>query len=124
MEPKNNKLTKTNTVCLCLWQCVGDFVVAVVVVLFFLSHFISAVVWWCSENECTNAMNSTTNKHIAQNKNRMTKLKHHRRARGSNRMTTIWNVLLICYFIEMANNVALSIIEAQGIEDNNMGNKI
>lgn len=51
----------------------------------------------------------------------MAKFKHHR-ARSSNRMMTIWNVLLICYFIEIANNVALSII-AQSIEDN-MGNKI
>lgn len=52
---------------------------------------------------------------------RMAKFKHHR-ARNSNRMMAIWNVLLICYFIEIANNVALSII-AQSIEDN-MGNKI
>ncbi|XP_031626202.1 nephrin-like isoform X1 [Contarinia nasturtii] len=47
---------------------------------------------------------------------RMAKFKH-RRARARNRMMTIWNVLLICYFIEIANNVALSII-AQNIEDN------
>lgn len=59
--------------------------------------------------------------HMHKKIHRMAKFKHHR-ARARNRMMTIWNVLLICYFIEIANNVALSII-AQNIEDN-MGNKI
>lgn len=52
---------------------------------------------------------------------RMAKIDH-RRQRISKRAMTLWNALLFCYFIENANNIAIS-ITAQTIEDN-MGNTL